>query len=206
MNELLGGPTSQETGWGLSTQVPSGTELLGLTIENGTARVDLSSEFAAEGGMLGATMRLGQVVCTLTQFPTVDRVVFLIDGNAVQTFTGEGIMLSSPQTRADYEYVMPAIFVEEPTPGATVSSPIRLWGTSNTFVAAFMVRVLDSSGNTIAEQPAMATSGTGTRGTFDFSITFPDASAGAAKVVVYESSAKDGSEINVVEIPVTTVR
>lgn len=206
LEQLLAGPTAQEREWGLGTTVPAGTRLLGLTIEGGTARVDLSGGFASGGGSLSARMRLAQLVFTLTQFDSVEQVVLLLDGQQVDTFMGEGIVLTEPQTRADFEDVLPAIFVEGPTPGEEVASPIRIWGTANTFEASFMVRVLDPSGITITELPGMATSGTGTRGTFDMSVTIPDASAGAATVVLYESSAQDGSEINVVEIPVTTAR
>lgn len=202
MQELLAGTSAAEQGWGLSSQIPAGTKLRGLTVNDGTARVDLSGEFAAGGGTLSATMRLAQVVYTLTQFPSVQRVVLLIDGTQIDVFSGEGIVLDHPQTRADYEPVLPAIFVESPVPGETVSSPIRLRGTANTFEASFMVRIEDANGATLNEVPAMATSGTGTRGTFDVSVTYPLASAGAGWVVVYESSAKDGSEINTVAIPV----
>jgi hypothetical protein len=47
-----------------------------------------------------------------------------------------------------------------------------------------------------------ATSGTGTRGTFDFTTepyTVPFDGVGA--LIVFEHSAKDGSRINLVEIP-----
>ena len=47
-----------------------------------------------------------------------------------------------------------------------------------------------------------ATSGTGTRGTFDFTIPF-EAPNGLGKLVVFERSAADGSRIHEVEIPLT---
>ena len=203
MEELLAGPTPTEQGWGFGSEVPEGTRLLGLTIDGGTARVDLSGEYDTGGGTLSMTMRLAQVGYTLTQFSTVDRVVLMMDGDVVDVFGGEGIMLDEPQERGDYEYVLPAIFLESPTPGATVGNPVRLTGTANTFEAAFMVRILGRDGSTIVEVPAMATSGTGTRGTFDVSVSYPLAAGGEGAVVVYEQSAKDGSAINVVEVPVT---
>ena len=202
MQQLLLGPTGTEKGWGFTSEVPVGTDLLGLSIADGTANVDLSGEFASGGGTLSVSMRLAQVVFTLTQFSTVDRVVFRMDGTTVGIFTGEGVMLDGPQTRADYEDVVPALLVEGPTPGDTVTSPVRIWGTGNTFEAAFMVRIEDPDGATLIEKPGMATSGTGTRGTFDITVPFDTAATGMGTIVVYESSAKDGSPINVVEIPV----
>jgi spore germination protein GerM len=203
MEELLAGPNTTEQGWGFGSEVPEGTQLLGLTIDGGTARVDLSGEYESGGGTLSMTMRLAQVVYTLTQFPTVERVVLMMDGEVVDVFGGEGIMLDEPQERGDYEYVLPAIFLESPTPGDTVTSPVRLTGTANTFEATFMVRILGRDGSTIVEVPAMATSGTGTRGTFDVSVIYPLAAGGNGTIVVYEQSAKDGSDINVIEVPVT---
>lgn len=203
MEQLLAGPNANEQGWGFSTTIPEGTRLLGLTIDGGTARVDLSGEFESGGGLLSVTMRLAQVVYTLTQFPTVDRVVLMMDGEVVDVFTGEGLMLDEPQTRDDFEYVLPAIFVESPTPGRTAGNPVRVTGTANTFEATFMVRITGRDGSTIVEQPAMATSGTGTRGTFDVSVSYPLAAGGPGTVVVYEQSAQDGSPTNVIEIPVT---
>lgn len=203
VEELLAGPTVAEKGWGFGSEVPEGTRLLGLTIDGGTARVDLSSDFESGGGMLSVTMRLAQVVYTLTQFPAVERVVLMMDGDVVDVFTGEGLMLDEPRTRGDFEYVLPAIFVESPTPGQTAGNPVHVTGTANTFEAAFMVRILGQDGSVIVEQPAMASSGTGTRGTFDVSINYPLAAGGPGTVVVYEQSAQDGSDINVIEIPVT---
>jgi hypothetical protein len=47
-----------------------------------------------------------------------------------------------------------------------------------------------------------ATSGSGTRGTFDFTVPF-EAPNGLGKLVVFELSAADGSRIHQVEIPLT---
>ena len=202
VRELLLGPSATEQGWGLSTQIPVGTELIRVSIADGTARVDLSSEFDDGGGSLSMGLRLGQIVYTLTQFATVQRVEFYMEGERVDVFSGEGIILTSPQTRADYEDVTPPILVEQPTPGATVASPVRLWGTANTFEAMFMVKIEDAAGRVLVDVPAKATSGTGTRGTFDVSIPFALTNPEAGTITAYEASAADGSPINEVAIPV----
>lgn len=202
MEELLAGPTAQEEAWGLGSQIPEGTKLNGVTIADGTARVDLSGNFETGGGTLSMALRLAQVAYTLTQFPTVDRVVFLLDGEVVEVFSGEGIILDGPVTRATCEEVTPALLVESPAPGETITSPVRITGTGNTFEAAFIVRIEGPNGEILAEEPAMATSGSGTRGTFDVSAPFSVAEECDGTLVVYESSAQDGSPINVIEIPV----
>ena len=117
MNALLEGPNAREKAAGLITTIPAGTTLNEVTIEDGTARVDLSGEFATGGGSLSMQARVAQVVYTLTQFKTVKRVDFWIDGGLVETLGGEGIDLSAGQTRADWEDLLPAIFVETPAVG-----------------------------------------------------------------------------------------
>jgi spore germination protein GerM len=109
MEELLAGPTDaeQETWPLLDTAIPEGTELLGLAVSDGVARVDLSSEFESGGGTWSVTARLAQVVYTLAQFDTVDAVEFSIDGEVVELFSGEGLVLDGPQSPEDYEQLVP---------------------------------------------------------------------------------------------------
>ena len=80
VNALLAGPTALESRNAISTAVPDGTQLLGLTIEGGVATVNLSSEFASGGDANAAQTRIGQVVYTLTQFPSVKSVVVQVEG------------------------------------------------------------------------------------------------------------------------------
>jgi len=203
MQDLLKGPSPDEQSAGLSTDIPSATQYLGLTIANKVATVNLSGNFSSGGDNASQTARLAQVVFTLTQFSTVDQVSFQLDGKPVTSFGSAGITLDHPVARADYEDVTPAILVESPAIGDTVTSPVRLTGSANTFEAAFTIDILDSNGNLLQEQHATATSGTGTRGTFDVTVPFSVAQQQSGKIVVFEVSAKDGSKTNVVEIPVT---
>jgi spore germination protein GerM len=117
---LIAGPTPAEMDTELSTAIPADTLLLGLTIDNGLATIDLSREFEVGGGSFNILSRLAQVVYTLTQFPTVDEVLFYIDGEPVEVFSGEGVVLGDPVSRADYETILPI----EPKPG---EGPAPLW-------------------------------------------------------------------------------
>jgi hypothetical protein len=105
-------------------------------------------------------------------------------------------------TRADFEELTPPILVESPLPFASVTSPLRVWGTANTFEATFEYELLDGTGKVLSHHFVTATSGSGTRGTYDFTIRY-GTPAGAGKLVVYEVSAADGSRIHQVEIPLT---
>lgn len=199
---LLAGPTTTEQQLGFSSAIPAGTELLGVVVEDGIATVDLSTEFGSGGGSASMMSRVAQVVFTLTQFPTVDEVSFKIDGEAVSALGGEGLLLDEPQTRAHWESLAPAILVETPLPFSEVTSPLRIRGTANTFEAQFRVNVVDGDGLIAYDQPAMASSGSGTRGTFDITATFEVPRAGVGAVIVFEESAEDGRQIHIVEVPI----
>jgi hypothetical protein len=199
---LLAGPTDVEADAGLTTAIPAGTRLLGLEIEDGVATVDLSEEFASGGGSLSMQARVAQVVHTLTQFPTVQSVAFELEGEPIEALGGEGLALSEPVDRADFEDLAPQILVEYPAVGETVRNPLRIRGTANTFEATFMVALLDASGRELARDFVTATSGSGERGTFDKELPFGAEVPFEGTVKVWEASAEDGSEIHVVEIPV----
>ena len=201
LTELLAGPNANEVAIGVSTAIPAGTELNGVRIAGGIATADLSSQFASGGGTVSVLSRLAQLVYTLTQFPTVDGVLLEIDGEPVTELTGEGVVIDHPLTRADFEDQTPIIFVESPAPFDRVGSPMRITGTANVFEAVFMIRLQTASGDVLYEHNAMATSGTGTRGTFDVTVEL-EVPRGNGVLTLWEPSAKDGTPTNVVEIPV----
>ncbi len=203
MKALIAGPTADEHQSGMTTNLPDGTTFLGLDIANGVATVDLSKEYASGGGSLSMFMRLAEVVFTLTQFPTVEGVNFKLDGEAIDVLGGEGIIIDHPMGRADFESQSPAILVESPTVLNVVHSPLRVTGTANVFEAVFRIRLVDAGGIRLLDQMVNATSGTGTRGTFDVTLRYGlDFEAGVGSLVVYFDSPKDGSEVIVDEIPV----
>ena len=178
MTELLEGPGRPEQAAGLKTAIPAGTQLEGLSISKGLAEVELSQPLDTEAS--------AQVVHTLTRFPTVRMV---------------SIEHMQPRSRADLEEFSPSVLVESPTPGEQVSSPLRITGTANTFEATFNVEVVDERGRVLGKRFVTATSGSGTRGTFDAEVPFKATGAGPGKLVVFELSAEDGSRIHEVEIP-----
>lgn len=201
MEELLVGPRGAETEAGVFTAIPEGTELLDLDISDGTATVDLSSEFEDGSGSSGENMRLAQVVYTLTQFPTVDDVVLEIEGERIEVFGSHGIVIDDPMKRSDFEDLLPPIVVMTPGIGDRVSSPVTISGTANVFEATVSIRILDGDGNLLAETFTTATCGTGCRGDYSKRVRF-DAAGDRGVIEVFESSAEDGSDLHVVSIPV----
>jgi germination protein M len=201
MEQLVAGPTAQEEAAGFATAIPEKSLFLGVSIQGSQAIVDLSKEYESGGGSTSMFARLAQVVYTLTQFPTVESVSFKLDGKPIDVFSGEGFVLDHPITREEQEYMTAPIHVDSPVWNDTVTSPLRVYGTSNVFEATSQIQILDDSGKVLKESVVTATSGTGTRGTYDVTISF-DAEPGSDIVLrSFEYSAKDGSMINVVDIP-----
>lgn len=86
LQELLRGPETSE----LLATLPEGTKLRSLVIENGLARVDFSTELQTEhwGGSLAEMITVYSITNTLTQFPEVERVQILIEGEEVVSLAG----------------------------------------------------------------------------------------------------------------------
>jgi Immunoglobulin-like domain of bacterial spore germination/Sporulation and spore germination len=206
MNELLAGPNAAEAKAGLATSVPAGTKLLGISIKKGVATVDLTSQYQSGGGSLSMKARLAQVVYTLTQFPTVRAVLFHLDGEPVNVFSGEGIVLDHPVGRKDYEDLLPVIAVEKPAAGARVSSPVDVAGSANVFEANVTVKVLDENGKVVGHTFTTATCGTGCRGTYSVPVTFKVGREQSGTILVSDDDAAGtGTPPHQVRIPVVLV-
>jgi hypothetical protein len=150
-------------------------------------------------------MRLAQVVYTLTQFPTVSRVSFELDGRPITTFSSEGIALDRPVTRADFEDLAPPIVVDTPKADAEVHSPVTISGTADVFEATVSIRIRDATGNEIARDFTTATCGTGCRGTYSTKVRFKVDEPQRGTIEVFEEAMEDGSDLFVVSVPVTLV-
>jgi spore germination protein GerM len=206
LETLLGGPTAVEAAAGIDTAIPAGIRLLDVSIEDGIATVDLSSEFDSGSGSLAMMLRLAQVVHTVTQFPTVQGVRFELDGEPVEIFSGEGIVLDQPVTREDFEDLVPMITVEAPAIGAEVLSPVRVAGTANVFEATVTARVLDAAGDVLVEDYTTATCGTGCRGDYELELPFEVSSEQPGVIQLQaDDAAGTGTMPGLVEIPVTLV-
>jgi hypothetical protein len=185
LEELLAGPTErEEADLEFTTAIPEGTEVESLEIDDGVAQVELSAELPEDA--------LAQVVYTTSQW--------LPAGSSVE-------IQDRTLTRADFEDYTPPILVESPLSFEAVASPLDVTGTANTFEATFNYELTDTDGLIVDTGFVTATSGTGTRGTFDFTTkpyTVPF--DGIGELIVFELSAKDGSRINLVEIPLLMFR
>jgi hypothetical protein len=97
----------------------------------------------------------------------------------------------------------PAITVQSPASGARVTSPVTVSGTADVFEGVVSVRILDSAGHEIARTFTQASCGTGCRGDYSVAVKYTVSAAEPGTIEVFESSAKDGSPVNVQRIRVT---
>jgi hypothetical protein len=200
---LLEGPDDLEADLGWGSAIPVGTELLGLEVADGVATVDLTAAFESGGGSASMLGRVAQVVFTLTQFPGIERVRFAIDGDAVDTIGNEGVEVGGAGVdRRAFDAVLPMIFVESPTPGQEVASPVTIRGYNNTYEGTVNYTITDPEGLILEEGFATGEGGSGRWGPFEATAAFTTTRSGLGEVIVYEVSPEDGSHQHVVEIPV----
>jgi hypothetical protein len=203
-----------------STTTVTVTQTVTQTVTTAPAKKTVRVYFMRDGKVGPVARELGTIdraslLAAVSAGPSdAERAIGFTQGEATERTAEEVYTLSQfdpkkavdvagrSYTRADFEDLTPIILVEAPLPFATVSAPLRLRGTANTFEATFEYELLDSNGKLLAKHFVTATSGSGTRGTYDVTIPFAPP-GGTGKLVVYELSAADGSRIHQVEIPLT---
>ena len=227
MTALLAGPSAKERAAvpPIKTLIPAGTKLLGIEISGGLATVDLSAEFASlspddvwDGGSYSLHGRVAQVVYTLTQSTTVDRVDFELEGKPVKVLFGmpdpesgaaEAIAMDKPVARATYrdnysyrDHFLPLIFVDRPAWGAALLNPGRVTGLANVVEAQFRIALLDRNDKVLVDVPVVASCGTGCWGQFDVTLSYDVPTAQWGTLRVWDIAEADGHAIAVREYPV----
>lgn len=95
------------------------------------------------------------------------------------------------------------IIVTEPVADQSIGLPLVIKGQARVFENTFSYRIKNSDRKVIMESYAIVDSlDIGQFGPFEISLNYPDPGTKEGMVEVFEYSAKDGSEINKVEIPV----
>ena len=187
---LLAGPTAAEAGQGITSEVPAGTQLLGISMRERIVTVDLTSEFVTGGDAASERARLAQLVYTVTQFAGIGGMRLRVNGVQQAVFPGDGLVIPpflTPQSM-DFTSLVPPIIVTSPLPGQTVSPPFTIRGVADVFEAALNYRILDAAGREIGSGSSSASCGTGCVGGFSFEV--PDlavAQAQAGTLVVFDS-------------------
>lgn len=202
LNELIGGTPATVCA---ARVLPPDTRILGINIDQGLATVDFSAEvLKANVGSSGEALGIASIVNTLTEFPTIKKVAFMVDGSKEKgmDWWGHVGLYQQPFQRDVSQVFEPAIWVTTPVTGQVITSPVRLSGSARVFEATVSFRLRDNSGVVIAQGHTMASEGAPGRGDYDAQLAFTTSGPGQGQVEVFETSARDGSDINKVIIPV----
>lgn len=187
---------------GLSNGVPPEVTILQRTAENGVIVLDMNEAFlSGAGGLLADFTMLNQLIYTVTWGESSDAgVLFTVNGEPVTAFGSEGLDLSEPVDRGTFQENLASIFLTEPV--LQVDGVYRVSGLANVFEAMLAIQVIDGSGEVVHEEPVMASCGSGCWGTFTVELDAGLIPPGESSVRLLTHSAQDGSEIEVITVPI----
>ncbi|MCU0270368.1 MAG: GerMN domain-containing protein [Acidimicrobiales bacterium] len=146
LDAVLAGPNDAEQAAGLSTNVDPRTVVNSFSVTDGVATVDVIRSFETAN----TQPQVAQVVYTLTQFPEIRAVQFLIDG---ETNGATGV---PPVGRDAYTGWAPAVLVETPTLNAFAPTELVVAGTVAADVTRLSWSVLGPDGSVVSTGTADA--------------------------------------------------
>jgi hypothetical protein len=186
--------------------LPPKTRIRGINIKEGLATVDFSREvLEANVGAAGEALGIQSIVNTLTEFPTIERVAFKVEGrldNSAMQWWGHVGLYDQPFERNLSKVYEPAIWVYRPQPGQKVASPLYVTGSARVFEGTVQARLLAGDDRVLARNFGTATAGAPERGDFEIILRFETPDAGKGWLEVFSQSPRDGSEENKVRVPV----
>lgn len=200
LNELISGKIQDPNAF---RPLPSNVKLRGIEINNGIAIVDFSKEiYNYPAGSSTEALAIQAIVNTLTEFPTVNKVKFLVEGEAVETLWGHVSIQEMNFTRQMGAVREPNIWVDTVKEGQLFTSDTRIAGSMMQFENNLVYRLNDGNGNEITNGFVTGEGFDEGRSYFDFRIDFEKPETQHGSLELFGISAKDGSEIDKVTIPV----
>ncbi|HEX6221868.1 MAG TPA: GerMN domain-containing protein, partial [Acidimicrobiia bacterium] len=137
---------------GLENAIPPQVQILSIGESTDTIVADMSEAFLdGAGGLLADITMLNQIIYTLTQDDPDKQVEFTVNAQPAEAYGTEGLVLTDPVDRDSFLTELGLIFLIEPI--MEVENVYVVAGRSNTFEAILTLRVVDSEGATIHEEP-----------------------------------------------------
>lgn len=208
------GPDHKE----LTSLVPDNLIVEYVEASNGVAQVSFSKEVKDINlGSGGELMFAEQVAMIMQQFG-YQQTQILVEGEKIEQlfghlYTAEPFVADSPdrylwiEEKDPREFVLQnvAFRIYEPAPGAEVKDKIVISGLARVFEASFSYELRDGD-ELLAKGFTTASEGAPAWGEFEIVIDLDNVSSSTATVFIYEVSAKDGSRVNELRIPVKIVK
>ncbi|MDF2822342.1 MAG: Lipoprotein LpqB, GerMN domain [Clostridiales bacterium] len=181
---------------------------------DGIAHVSFSKEIKESNlGSTGELLLIEQVSMIMQQFG-FDQTQLLIEGQIEESLLGH-LYIADPITAndpSDYTWLEDmeksdivvqnvAFRIFEPAPDAIVGNRIVVKGVARVFEASLNWEFEDGH-NVLASGYVMASEGAPGWGEFEIIIEFDKVTNDTGTIIIYETSAKDGSRINEIIIPV----
>ena len=175
-------------------------KILGIDIENGVATVNLSPEYLLQDQSGNAeTWSILAMVNTLTEFPSIEEVKFLVNGEKTQVGGLASIKVPEKLVRDLSLVLEPEIWINTPEDGAVLSgNKVRVEGSAMVFEKTLHYKLEDKDGNVLVEDFLTMAEELSVRDVFDFEIEIPETTAKEFKLSLYGLSGKDGSPTGLV--------
>ena len=201
LEELLRGKPQDEDH---STPFPKTAKVNAVVIKDAVATVDWSAEvLTGSGGSRVEELAIQSIVYTLTEFPSITKVRFTVEGKAegtasngraIEDFWGSVGLSDQPWSRAVSYEVLAPITLWTPLEGTRSSGTLKLTGLAQTFEANVGIILWDANGKIVKQTNATALEAEPAREPFSKKVTFaPPASPETWTLEVFEASAMDGS-------------
>jgi hypothetical protein len=183
---------------------PKATKIRGISVKDGIAKVDLTKEaLQGQAGAEFACASLQQLVYTVTAASkgTVSRVLLLVEGKSagvVSGFWGHGCGEDKPMARRAAAYILAPVQISYPGHNRTIPRSFTIKGEATVFEATVSWSLTDvATGNVVRKGFVTASKGAPARGTWSVPVSLSSYYSGRRmKIRAWESSAKDGSVIN----------
>lgn len=203
LEELLHGTAQDEDH---TVPIPKAATINNVVIKDKVATVDWSAEvLEGSGGARVEELAIQSVVYTLTEFTTIAKVRFTVEGKTsgkasngrqIEDFWGHDGLSDQPWVREPVLDVLAPITLWTPLEGASSSGTLKLSGLAQTFEANVGIILRDAKGKIVVQTSATALEAAPAREPFTKKITFtPPATPAQWTLQVIEDSAMDGSVI-----------
>lgn len=103
LDRLLKGSANSD----VTSAIPVTTKLNRVKIKADGIHVDLSKAFTSGGGSASMQARLGQVIYTASSLKTSEPVWISVEGEPLTVLGGEGLEVSQPMTRSEFNKSFP---------------------------------------------------------------------------------------------------